>query len=209
MPIKALTYSSGRIFCGEQEVFVEPKVRSVFDYFIDNESLKNISKIRFIEHHIDMKRAPIFGVPFVEAFNKIKLSGNRKVQSSYQRTDWAEKEKFGVMGTLVAHIEKIEHCIKFECWELFNVDSDIFYVHGEIDLHDEVFTHLDGATISYTKEEMDKLMHQKSISRGVKKDKLFRLDGKISFADGSNILNMFLPLEDLSCEYLEVLAENA
>lgn len=204
LPLKDLTYSSGRIFCGDQEVFVEPNVRFVFDYLIDNESLKNISKIRFFEHHTGIKRAPIYGVPFIEAFNKIKFFDNRKIQSSYQRTDWAEKAKFGVIGTLVAHIEKIEHCIKFECWELFNVDSDIFYVHGEIDLNDEVFTHLDGATIFYTKEEMDKLMYQKSISRGVKKDKLFRLDGKVSFAEGRNILNMFLPLEDLSCEYLEV-----
>ena len=206
MPLKELTYLKEKVFCGEQEVFVEPCVRSVFNYLIEIDSLKKISKIKFHERDIRIKRALVYGVPFVEAFNKIRSSDSSKIKSSYQRSDWTEVGKSGVVGTLVAHIEKLEHCIKFECWELFNVDNDIFYVHGEIDLKKDVFTHIDGATIYYTKEEIDKLMYQSSISRGVKKDKLFRLDGEIPFSDGSNILNMFLPLEDLSCEYLEVIS---
>ncbi|QSX37813.1 hypothetical protein [Shewanella sedimentimangrovi] len=138
-----------------------------------------------------------------QSLDKIKCLGNTSIKSTYQRVDLVEKEQIGVVGTLVAHLEKIEHCVKFECWELFNAESNIFYAHGEFNLDEDIFTHLDGSTIFYTREEIHKLMSQHIISRGVKSHKLFRLDGRILRSEASELLNKFLPLEDLSCEYLE------
>ncbi|TKF13688.1 hypothetical protein FCV43_19910 [Vibrio genomosp. F6] len=204
VPLTEISCSGGKLFCGQQEVYVDPNATSVFDGLISSDRLTAISKIRCLERDIRMKRAPIFGVPFIEAFKKIQSLGDTRVQSSYQRADWTELSKVGVVGTLVAHIEKIEHCVKFECWELFNLDSDLFYVHGEIDLESGVFTHLDGATIYYSKDEIEALMYRHIVSRGVKQDKLFRLDGSFSFEEGHAIMQKFLPLEDLSCEYLEL-----
>lgn len=93
--LKDISCSGSQLYCGEQEIFVEPNVSSVFDYLMFNQSLKSISKVRCLESDICMKRALSYGVPFAEAFRKIQSMGNTKVQSSYQRTDWAELAKVG------------------------------------------------------------------------------------------------------------------
>jgi hypothetical protein len=92
--------------------------------------------------------------------------------------------------------------ITLEMWQIPNVDAETFYIHGIFLPIERCFIHLDGATMYHDEKALERLFRQGRKTKGYQKEKFFRLDGRIAVDDVRHLGAAFLPLEDLSAEYL-------
>lgn len=197
-----LVFNNGQIKINNVNVFIDPIAHEVAKYIRNNKDLWDIARFRIQEYEPIMARAPIFGVSFEQG---LKIISGRKqgiVKSMYQRNDWKNIKGHAVVGSLLTHITYANHCITFEGWQLFDIDGETFYIHGEIDISKEIFTHLDGATMFHPIEDKSKLISHGSKIKGSHYVKHFRLDGAISMDYAIDIMRIYLPLEDLTEEFI-------
>lgn len=192
-----------------ETVWVEPKARDVAAILRERPDLWEITKIRVSSTHWISARAPIFGVPFDVALHKllnIRRLRDRPIKSMFQRVDAHDLESKGVVATMVAHLSFDSGAagpeITLEMWQIPNVDAETFYIHGIFLVNDRCFVHLDGATMYHDTDAIERLFRHGRKTKGHQKEKYFRLDGSITIDDVRKLGSAFLPLEDLSTEYL-------
>jgi hypothetical protein len=199
-----------RLQSGEK-VWVEPIARQVSDILLVRSDLWKISKIRVSTTDWISARLPIFGVPFDVALHQllsIRRLQQNPIKSVFQRIDGShlESNRAGIVATMVAHLSfdrggnRPE--ITLEMWQIPNINAETFYIHGIFLVNEGCFVHLDGATMYHDEMAIDRLFLHGRKTKGHQKAKYFRLDGPIAINDVRLLGSAFLPLEDLSSEYL-------
>jgi hypothetical protein len=214
VPTSHLQWKDGCLYLenSHEQVYVEPRVQRVFDYLRDRKDLWEVAQIKVHTDEYGLLGAPIFGVPFDVALSLLSEynSSQSIVKSMFQRTD--DKSLFdarlGVVATLVAHLSRSrpntadEVLLSLEAWEIMNVDAETFYIHGLFSIEKRCFIHLDGATMFHDDSGKQFLFQQGNKVKGYNYRKHFRLDGVLDINTVKDLVTAFLPLEDLTTEYV-------
>lgn len=196
----------------DQEVYVEPRAQAVAEYLKLRPSLWDIAQIELQLNSVSLRGAPIFGVPFDVALDQLTryTAAQSIVKSMYQRLDseYLSVNNAGVIGTLVVHLSRTWEIdrlmITLEAWEVMNMDqAETFYIHGRFSATDHCWKHLDGATMYHNKSEKELLLQHGNKVKGSGYRKHFRLDGEFGTEDVRSIVRAFVPLDDLTEEYLK------
>lgn len=93
--------------------------------------------------------------------------------------------------------------LEFQSWEAIQGVNEVFYVHGEIQLSDYCFTHLDGAHIALSGNQIYEIFYGNTRPKGPKK-KLFKIGGRVNYEDSLSIIKAFLPVEELNEEVFNI-----
>lgn len=196
---------------GQEQVYVEPRVRGVVDYLKNRKDLWTVAQIKVHLHEIDLKGAPIFGVPFDIALSLLSSynSSQSIVKSMFQRMDGKSlfDARLGVVATLVAHLSRRKNTpdeilLSLEAWEIMSLGEETFYIHGLFSVEKGYFIHLDGATMYHDDLGKRSLFQQGKKVKGYDYRKHFRLDGVLDIDTVADLVIAFLPLEDLTTEYI-------
>jgi hypothetical protein len=114
--------------------------------------------------------------------------------------------RLGVVATLVAHLSRRNTpdgvLLSLEAWEIMSVDAETFYIHGLFLIEKGCFIHLDGATMYHDDLGKRLLFQQGKKVKGHNYKKHFRLDGVLDINTVRDLVMAFLPLEDLTTEYI-------
>ena len=114
--------------------------------------------------------------------------------------------RIGIVATLVAHLSRRdtpdEVLLSLEAWEIMSLDAETFYIHGLFSIDKGYFIHLDGATMYHNDLDKRLLFRQGKKVKGYNYSKHFRLDGVLSVNTVKDLARAFLPLEDLTTEYI-------
>lgn len=206
---KHMELINGRIEVKGCEVFVSPTASRVAEYVFQDAKLWNTARFLVSLKDIIRGRAPVFGVPFERGLQEITNQKRGVVKSIYQRPDWQYLQGHAVVGSLLTHITYSEEVITFEAWQFLDVDGETFYMHGQIDGSRGIFLHLDGAIMYHAPEEKEQVIAHGRKIKGQRYEKHFRLDGEISMSNAVEIMRLYLPLVDLTEEFLETIEKNA
>lgn len=199
-----------RLTSGDK-VWVEPKGSGVVAILRERPDLWQIAKLRVCSTHWVGARLPLFGVPFDVALQKmlaIRRPNENPVKWVARRMDasYLESNRAGIVASMVAHVSFDRSAtrteITLEMWQIPNIEAETFYIHGIFLPSQCCFTHLDGATMYHDEHAVERLFAQGKKAKGYQKEKYFRLDGPIAVDDVRMLGAAFLPLEDLSAEYL-------
>jgi hypothetical protein len=184
--------------------FPDYSIRHLLEISIENGLLSNtrlkISKTRYKS----ISRANYFGLDFINAINKTIEKG---IEVSYYYC--AEKKEWSHMGGFADYLIKLninkDKNIEFNAWQAIGDENTLFYVHGIIEQEKKWFIHIDFAYHHTEIEEIAKLfLEHKKKPILLNKEKLFRIDGKISIEIGFDLIRTFFPLSELATEYYNV-----
>ena len=189
-------------------IFVAPMARPVVDILSEDQYLWKCSRIRFSTQNIGMKRIPIFGVPFEAAIKLVTEKRNtRHIKSIFRLLHGGQVTDKGLEAELLAHVGVHAGNITLETWQLSRKSSETFYCHAILNAEGNIFNHLDGATITHTKNDHSRLFQHGDKIKGTNYQKQFRLDGEIPFKEAVGIVNAYFLIEQLSLEYFEARRE--
>ncbi len=124
-------------------------------------------------------------------------------KAMYQRPDWNVIQEHAIVGTLLAHTSSSDSLVEFEAWQILDATTETFYIHAIFDKLTAVLIHLDGATMDHSPEEKSLIAIHGSKIKGSHYTKHFRLDGKFSIEIAEDIMDLYLPLDDLTEEFLQ------
>ena len=198
----AIRITNKKFFVEDSQVYLDPVCKSVANTLLEIPHLWNAARIKLYEKERRQIRAPIFGVPFERALKDLLSLGDGTYTSKYQRSDWQVIEGHGVVGTLIARMEHADAGIKFQAWEITDLRDDTFYIHCLIDRTQEIVTHIDGATMYHSIEAIVGMMSSGIVPKGEGYTKYFRVDGCVRIPEAIELMRQFLPLDDLTDEYL-------
>lgn len=186
------------------KLYVDPQVFGVARLLASRPDLAAQAKIMLREDEIRMKRAPIFGIPFSKALDMTAQAHVGKIVKSIYKTEKSiGLSDLGTCATLVTHVQRTDDHIQIEAWQITELMSETFYLHGLIDARSKFFTHFDGATMMHGEAEKGALFESGRKVKGTDYQKWFRLDGRISQTDAVALARAYLPLEDLLVEYTQ------
>lgn len=215
VPCSSLTLEDGELLLRESRltVYAEPLAIGVLEYLKCHQHLWECAQIRVGTNKVDIRRAPVFGVPFEKALSLLRQDRCHEtiIKSMFRRDDASSivASNIGILGDLVAHASRVREDddlrITLEAWELTNIDAESFYIHGIFSTTQNAWIHLDGATINHSSEEKLLIFRQGRKAKGSNYVKHFRLDGFLSTNDVINTANAFLPLDELTSEYMQEL----
>lgn len=180
-----------------------PEAKRVVEYLIDNPHIWAGARISASSSHFGIKRAPIFGIPFKSGLKEALSSNSSFNKAMYQRPDWKIIEGHAVVGSLLAHTSSSEDLVEFEAWQLLDATTETFYIHAIFDRRAAELIHLDGATMHHSNEEKSLIVIHGSKIKGSHYTKHFRLDGNFSIKVAEDIMDLYLPLDDLTEEFLQ------
>jgi len=200
---KHITLHNGNLFLDGQQIYITPEARSVFEYLAANPDLWRSSRLSVSDSGRGMKRAPIFGVPFREGLYAALASPKSHIKALYQRDDWEVIKGHAVVGTLVAHTSSSADLVEFEAWQLLDMTSETFYMHAILNREYRMVVHLDGATIHHSLEEKSFIAKNARKIKGAGYKKHFRIDGSFSIKIAEDLMDLYLPLDDLTDEFLQ------
>ncbi len=191
------------LFVNEVEVEAPREIENIIDFLKEDSYLWSISKL-FLEKKREgtwsRSGAAIVGVPFSKAL-EVMIEGKREGYSLFSLDDFTDE---GLpTGSLCAYYEKRNNGIIFQLWEIvLPFDMPAYYIHGIYNIQSRFFSHFDGAMIDLDEPTKKKLLYSPHIPNK-KSDykKLFRLDGEISVDSALQLMNCYLPIEQLSIEY--------
>lgn len=197
-----LADAGGRLYCGDEEVYVAPECRGVTDFLLANRALWQVARIHINRVDVRLKRAPIIGVPFSQALTAALCSGRQRQKSLFQVQDWTHYKGKAVIATLLAHTKKKRYFLEFEAWQVLDISDETFYVHAQIEESLGFVLHIDAATQLHTAEERQIMTVKGERVRGQQYTKHFRLDGELAIPVAETLMNLFLPVEPLTHEFL-------
>jgi len=193
------------LFLDGQEIYVTPEAKSVFGYLSTNKYLWEVARISVSNKHIEMTRAPIFGIPFRRGLQEALLNRDILVKAVYQRPDWQLIQGHAVVGSLVAHTSSSSELVEFEAWQIFDMSSETFYVHAIISKGTGLICHLDGATMHHSPDEKAIIAAYGKKIKGNAYKKHFRIDGSFQIHVAEKLMELYLPLDDLTEEFLQII----
>lgn len=211
IPTSYLKWRGSELFMGDStRVYVEPSIRGVVEFLRQRPVLWKAAQIRVVPARVYQKRAPVFGVPFDVALSQLKRQepGKGIIKSMYKRIDEeaVRHDEWGVLATLVAHVSrrrKEPDLLALEAWECLDLaDGDTFYFHGILSRSTGCFIHVDGSTMYHGPDAKALLFQHGCKVRGAAKKKHFLIDGVVQLTEVRDLAREFLPLEDLTCEYV-------
>ena len=215
VPCSALVWDSEHLLIkgSSQHVYVEPRAIGVIKHLKTRQDLWNCAKIRVGESKRDFRGAPVFGVPFEKALELLSRESYNKpiLKSMYCRDDasYISDNRLGFLGSLVAHVsrkmEDNDVRITLEAWETISAGPETFYIHGIFSSVQKVWIHLDGATMNHSDYQKGLLFNKGNKTKGTNYAKHFRLDGRLSTCEVVKIANAFLPLDEVTPQYMQQL----
>lgn len=125
------------------------------------------------------------------------------IKAVYQRKDWQLLQGHAIVGSLVAHTSSSSDLIEFEAWQLLDITSETFYVHLIIRKETGLICHLDGATMHHSPEEKSIIAKDAIKIKGNEYKKHFRIDGNFKINIAEKLMELYMPLEDLTDEFLQ------
>ncbi|WP_155420316.1 hypothetical protein [Burkholderia cepacia] len=202
---RELSEANGRLFYGEEEVYVSPECRGITEYLLSDITLWNGARLRVNRVDVRLKRAPIIGIPFSQALARALLSHGRVQKSMFHVPDWTLYQGKAVVATLLGHTKERDSFIEFQGWQLLDVSDETFYVHAQIDKSLSFVSHLDGATQLHTAEERQQILSRGERVDGRQYTKHFRFDGHLPISTAKDLLNLYFPVQPLTQEFLNVI----
>jgi hypothetical protein len=200
---KYIKLSQGKLFLDGQEIYITPEVNGVFGYLTTNKNLWHAARISVSNSRLGMKRAPIFGIPFRLGLQEALMSNESHIKAVYQRDDWELIQGHAVVGSLVAHTSSSPDIVEFEAWQILDITSESFYIHAIISKETGLICHLDGATMHHSAEEKTLIASRGKKIRGAAYKKHFRIDGSFHIHVAEELMELYLPLDDLTEEFLQ------
>lgn len=188
-------------------LYPEPCITEVLDYLFPNTHLWSQAAIRVLQRDSSMKGAPIYGPNFRRAI-EIALK-ERFVKSKFQVSKPEHFRGKGLLADILVHLgrtkeENGESFLELQAWETLDASEEVFYIHARMTEAADLFVHLDGAIIYFTSESKRQLFAKGKKIKGSSYEKQFRLDGRIAPNEAFEIINAYLPIDELSSEYFEL-----
>ncbi|WP_429100713.1 hypothetical protein [Aeromonas veronii] len=182
-----------------KKYYVVPEIRSVIDYIYTHPELWAQAEISVVDTRQGIKRAPIIGPSFEEAFN-IALQGDR----SFSWFCGDRKAQHGVhIADTCMIVEKNKGEIWFESWSFMrDIDGECFYTHVIYNEDNQNFRHCDASKFYINQKQKDTLKKCKTKPRGLYYQKMFSLNGKIPRHHVIGVIKAFLPFDNLTDEML-------
>lgn len=144
-----------------------------------------------------------FGVSFPYAIKKVLESG-----FSRARFFCKNKQDFsgeGVVAEMLVNLyQEEDQLIGVEVWQGTDLQDWVFYCHGYMNEKGTIWSHFDGAYITFTDEEKTRLFSENKKIKSGEYHKQFRLDGQIPIKDIYEIASRFFPLDGLVDEYFSM-----
>jgi len=190
----------------KKKLYVDPEIREVIGVISSNDELWQQSEILLSEVSKGMKRIPILGPSFQEAFQNVFASGKSFSWFYYSREYDKDKYIPADMCMLLEHRvdESKGEEIWFETWSfLGNQDQECFYTHAIYNKSQESFRHFDAAKFQVNEEQKVDLKNNKIKPKGSYYRKVFVINGSITFDEIVSVTKAFLPFEELTKECLE------
>ncbi len=200
---KYIQRDRGKLFLGEREIYITPEAKSVFRYISANNNLLHASRISVNDKHITMKGAPIFGIPFRRGLQEALMTKKSHLKAVYQREDWQLIQGHAVVGSLVAHTSSSLDLVEFEAWQILDITSKTFYIHAIISKETGLICHIDGATMHHSPKEKNIIAAYGKKVKGTGYKKHFRIDGSFQINIAEDLMELYLPLDDLTDEFLQ------
>lgn len=141
-----------------KKYYVAPEIRSVIDYIYTHTELWIQAEISVVDTRQGIKRAPIIGPSFEEAFN-IALQGDRSFS-------WFCGDRKAQHGVYIADtcmiVEKNKGEIWFESWSFMrDLDGECFYTHVIYNEDNQNFRHCDASKFYINQKQKDTLKNLK------------------------------------------------
>lgn len=180
-----------------------PYASLVTDYISRDPQLWNASAIRVIPNRTIYNRIPMYGVSFTKAIKKA-------FQEGFMKCIFYLPEKMGDVyyAALLFHINKRKESnksmLELQVWQYCPDQTEVFYLHAESPDFNNHITHLDGAIIHFTPDEIKQLFRSGNKIKSHQYEKQFRIDGNISFQDMLKIVSAYLPVTELVDEAFEI-----
>lgn len=194
--------SNSQIKINGKDFFIDVMAMGVAEYLSEIPTLWELAKFRIQNFRPCMGRASIYGVPFEIGLRRVSKKDGL-IKSLYQRDDSDYVGNHGIVGSLLAHTTYSERCITFEAWQILEIDgSETFYIHCEIDLLNNIVTHIDGARMYHSLDQKLEMIYSGTKIKGDGYTKYFRLDGQIPLKNAREIMTIYLPLDDITEEFI-------
>ncbi|EPX4144833.1 hypothetical protein ACW0FS_004529, partial [Vibrio vulnificus] len=182
-----------------KKFYIDPEIRAVINYICEHSELWNQAEILVSDTRRGMKRAPIIGPSFKEAFN---IALQDKSSFSWFCGSREVKHDLPIADTCMI-VERNKGELWFESWSFMReLDGECFYTHVIYDEKNEKFRHCDASKFYINQEQKEALKHNKTKPRGLYYQKMFALNGDIPLHHVCGIIEAFLPFEDLTEEML-------
>ena len=191
----------------EMEEIVE--LQNLVSFLKEKRHLWNNSRLFLQKKRYSSKSAaPIHYISFDQALDLILNQKKETSQTRFRIDKEYSRDEIG--GTLFADFRKDENEINFQLWQIYHINNEYIeipthFIHGIYNTDEEYFKHFDGALISHNKEYRDKI--EQGIIPPKDSDnymKLFRLDGIITNEEAKEMMSIYLPIEELNQEFLEI-----
>ncbi|EPK8529120.1 hypothetical protein KY228_000564, partial [Acinetobacter baumannii] len=162
------------------------------DYFASSEYLWNIAQLQFTYCYSICGSAPLMGLDFKKALD-LAIKEKQAISKFYL----PESLNNNIYSNLVFKITSKNNGLQLEIWEYKVNSTYVYYIHALSENNFETLTHLDGATIEFTNDEIQNLLFTNEKIKGKNYNKIFRLDGDIKFSYLHEIAKIFLPIKVL------------
>lgn len=220
--LKPVNKNDSAFWLEDMLVFSDVVSKPVVDYLLSRPKLWQIADIRVSLYESSFNRIPMWGVDFRRAIVDV-LSDTESKSLRY-----VPNQKYsylpGILASMLVILRKTQERkkaeLKLELWHGLEISESVSYVHGYLTETADHFTHLDGATIEFDKEDRDQIL-QHGISRngggkikGRLKQKYFQLDSStdvntyIEINSAIEIIELFLPQDGLVPEYFCIDQQN-
>ncbi len=184
------------------QVYPVPYINRVVDILVQKLDLWEAAAISVKAFPPIMGRATLYGVPFERALQEVRLQ--KLIKARFQVPMPERFSATGFVADLLVHIavDRKDSAVELEAWEDIAQSPEVFYVHGRLTPDATTFIHLDGATISFSPEDKLRLFADGNKIKGTGYTKHFRIDGQITIPDAFAIIRAYLPIEELTDDFL-------
>lgn len=184
-------------------VFPERRIYGVTRLLIQSPALWKQAQLALTHTRSSLSSAKMFGIGFKSALQKMDKLGILKARFYCPKKDSFAKE--GVVAEMLVLISLDKRGYpEIQCWQGVENERSVFYTHGIMDKGRQLFTHFDGAMISFDISEKERLFRENTKIKTGNYKKMFRLDGEISIQDVYELSYQFFPLDELVDEYFEM-----
>jgi hypothetical protein len=185
-------------------LFPLPSNIVAFNYLCSNLSLWSKASLKVSSSFSISGSAPIFSVPFDKAVKIALQEGAFKSKYYYP-----ERVENGRHETLLIHLSRSSEIegrkLQLQAWQYTPGKSKVYYLHALSDDFQSYISHLDGAMINFSQEELDVFIGGADKVKGSNYEKLFRLDGEIEIKHMHGLAKSFFATEELYNEAFEVI----
>lgn len=186
------------------EVFPVPESGAVIDTLVSYPHLWKQASVRVTFHPTISGSAPLFGVSFRQALEQAVSTGSL-IKASYYLPDIYQDGRY---KQLLLHLRKVDdirgELLQLEAWQYSPKGGSAYYLHAMSTDFESSIVHFDGATVSYSSDDLDHLFIKSEKVKGKNYQKHFRLDGDLSVSEMHILATAFLPTQELYDEALHV-----